>query len=325
MVPGRTLHRFAKFVLPAHVCEQIVDAQLADFQHEWASAPSAPARALVLVRGYLAFAVVLVSCAVGMRGITGDERRALRRVFTIGLAGTLVSIAVMAVAFMGTFHTPVHADAARLAEWQRFRVMMFLNIASQLLPDAVAVGLVCGVAIGLQRHASRASRRVILGVALVSCVAVFVLSSWLLPPAFRALSQVIRGQPSALPAAVTLGDTWRGMVAAEHTATLGPGGIRSAEVGYHLRWSWPFAIVALGLFALSLVHQRRTVRIVLGIAASAAYLYLMRELPFKLVWESRLSPIVVAWLPNLVFVGLSLIVMAMGLSFRQEHSTGRTR
>jgi hypothetical protein len=31
MVPGRALHRIAKFLLPPHVCDQIVDAQLAIF------------------------------------------------------------------------------------------------------------------------------------------------------------------------------------------------------------------------------------------------------------------------------------------------------
>ena len=45
MVPGRALHRLAKFLLPPHPCEQIVEAQLADFQHEWAGASSASQRA----------------------------------------------------------------------------------------------------------------------------------------------------------------------------------------------------------------------------------------------------------------------------------------
>ena len=81
------------------------------------------------------------------------------------------------------------------------------------------------------------------------------------PSVSRALSQAIRGQPSAgQPAASTLGDTWRAMVAVERTPTAGPGSIRGAEVGYYSRWSWPFATFALGLLALSLIHCGRTVQ-----------------------------------------------------------------
>lgn len=312
MVPGRTLHRFAKFLLPPGVCEQIIAAQLADFQHEWASASSSSQRAFILIRGYLAFCVVFVSCAVDMPAITPDERRALRLVFTIAVAGTLVAMAAMAMAFMGNVPVPAHASPARIAELQRFRWVMFFNFASQLLPLAASVGLVCGIAIGLQRHASRASRRVVHVVAAASCVAIFVMSSWLLPPAFRALSQVIRGQPSAgLPAAATLGDVRRAMVVIERTPTAGPGGIRGTEVGYDLRWSWPFATFALGLFALSLIHRGRTARIVLGISGCVVYFDLMRDLTQTLVWDSRLAPIVVAWLPNLLFVALSIVIMTM--------------
>src|SRR5439155_23780037 len=55
MIPGRMLHRLAKFLLPPEARERIIDAQLADFQHEWRLAGSLDQRVSVLVRGYSAF------------------------------------------------------------------------------------------------------------------------------------------------------------------------------------------------------------------------------------------------------------------------------
>ena len=152
MIPGRILHRFAELVLPPDVCDQIVDAQLADFQHEWASAANAQGRMLILIRGYLAFCRVFIACAVGMRGLAADERRALRRVFMIALAATVLTMIGLPLVLMGNVSFPAHPDGARLfvldhvaehfllLELQRFRRVMYLNAASQLLPLGVGVG-----------------------------------------------------------------------------------------------------------------------------------------------------------------------------------------
>jgi lipopolysaccharide export LptBFGC system permease protein LptF len=79
----------------------------------------------------------------------------------------------------------------------------------------------------------------------------------------------------------------------------------------------PFATFALGLFALSLIHRGRATRIVSGIAGCVAYFYLMRDGVASLVWTSRFPPILVAWLPNLIFVALALSVMAMNVTVRR--------
>jgi hypothetical protein len=320
MVPGRTLQRFARFVLPEHICDQIVDAQLADFQHEWAQASSAHARALILIRGYLAFCVLLASCAVGMRGVAGDERRALRRVFAIALVVTalaLTGVVMYAVRYLGFGRLPLHASPAMLAMLRRERLLTLADLVNQLLPFAVAFGLVSGIAAGLQRHASRASSRVVLAAAVISCVILFAATNWMMPLGIQSFRYL---------RAPTLGELGRSVAVVEQTRTNGPGTIRGAQLGYHLRWAWPFATFALGLFAISLKHRGRAVRIGLGIASCAIYLYILRAFVVDLVWTSHLPPILLAWLPNLVFVALSIVIMTMSRRPAAEASlTAETR
>jgi hypothetical protein len=315
MIPGRALHRFAELLLPPHVCDQIVDAQLADFQHEWASAKSGPGRMLILIRGYLAFCMVFITCAVGMRGLAADDRQALRRVFMIALAATFLTMIGLPMVLMGNVPFPAHPDGARLLELQRFRRVLYLNAASQLLPLGVGVGFVCGIAMGLPREASAAARRAVSVTLIAATVAVFALSSWFLPVGFRALSQVIRGQASTgLPAATTLADARRAMMAVQSSKTAGPGSIRGATAVYFQRWSWPCSTFVLGLFALSLAHRGRAVRMIVGLAGCIVYFYLVRDLTQALVWQSALAPAMLAWTPNLLFLAAGVLVRAFRFS-----------
>jgi lipopolysaccharide export LptBFGC system permease protein LptF len=107
----------------------------------------------------------------------------------------------------------------------------------------------------------------------------------------------------------TLGELAEHVAVVEQTRTNGPGTIRGAQVGYHLRWAWPFATVALGLFALSLNHRGRAIQIALGVASCRIYFYLMDKSVPGLVWTSKLPPIFLAWMPNLIFVALAVIVL----------------
>ena len=55
MIPGRTLHRLAKLLCSEDFRHRVVEAQLADFQHEWANASGVGQRVIILARGYGAF------------------------------------------------------------------------------------------------------------------------------------------------------------------------------------------------------------------------------------------------------------------------------
>src|SRR3954452_21179807 len=140
MVPGRTLHRVAKVLLPSHVCEQVVDAQLADFQHEWASAHSFARQTLVLARGYSAFLWSCALCVVDMRGQSAvGDGRALIRVLGISFVAASATIAAMVISFS---HFPflIHASSETLVAVRWARVA---SVASSV-PLAVPFGFMLG-------------------------------------------------------------------------------------------------------------------------------------------------------------------------------------
>jgi hypothetical protein len=306
MIPGRALHRLAGFVLPPDVCERIVDAQLADFQQEWALADSARKRVVTLARGYAAFLVVFISCAAGIRDLGSDERHAVNRVFAIAVgvtAATFMAGAIYAALYGGLARPEVlHTNPAMRPFWRRARLALLLGSVNWFLPIAVAFGLMSGIVTGLQRHATRASRRVVLLVAATLCVALFATTNWIMPlfiTSFRFIGDVW-----------TLSEHSGRVAVIEHARTNGPGAIRGAQVSYYLRWAFPFAPFALGLFSLSLVNQGRAVRVALGIAGGAAYVYVIRNVTRgTLVWDPRLPTILVAWWPNLMFIALALVIM----------------
>src|SRR5205809_818001 len=117
MLPGRTLQRFARFVLPAHVCDQIIEAQVADFQHEWSLADSFASHLAVLVRGYSAFMWSCVLCLVagGREPATPNDRRALVRVIAISSLATVAMLALLSLPAFSNNPVPVHASAERMA------------------------------------------------------------------------------------------------------------------------------------------------------------------------------------------------------------------
>jgi hypothetical protein len=63
VIPGRLLHRLARVLCAADFHHRVVEAQLADFQDEWASANGTAHRGAILTRGYGAFWCLLASWA----------------------------------------------------------------------------------------------------------------------------------------------------------------------------------------------------------------------------------------------------------------------
>src|SRR5262249_54508891 len=63
MMPGRALHRLALRLLPADICQRVIEPHIADFQHEWSVTPSGLSRMLVLLRWYGAFWWTFACCA----------------------------------------------------------------------------------------------------------------------------------------------------------------------------------------------------------------------------------------------------------------------
>jgi hypothetical protein len=72
MIPGWFLRRLAKRACSQDFHHRVVEAQLADFQHEWASTSGAGQRVMILARGYGAF-----WCALGSSVLSGLRREIL--------------------------------------------------------------------------------------------------------------------------------------------------------------------------------------------------------------------------------------------------------
>ena len=62
MIPGGALHRLASALCSAGMRERVVDALLADFQHEWRHAATTLGRLRVVVRCWSSFWIALAAC-----------------------------------------------------------------------------------------------------------------------------------------------------------------------------------------------------------------------------------------------------------------------
>ena len=95
MIPGRALHRLATLLLAPDVCERVIKAQLADFQHEWMSAGSTKSRLSTLIRGYAAFWWAFPMCAVsGLRRETLlPVLQAVTTLVAVGMIAALIAAA----------------------------------------------------------------------------------------------------------------------------------------------------------------------------------------------------------------------------------------
>ena len=79
MIPGRTLHRLAAALCSDGIRERVVDALLADVQHEWLHGSTFRGRLLIVVRCWASFWFALAAClAYDIRhDIAGFTKRVL--------------------------------------------------------------------------------------------------------------------------------------------------------------------------------------------------------------------------------------------------------
>jgi hypothetical protein len=64
MIPCRVLHRLASALCSPAMNERVIDALVADCQHEWLEAGSSSRRLLVLVRSWVSLWIALAACLV---------------------------------------------------------------------------------------------------------------------------------------------------------------------------------------------------------------------------------------------------------------------
>jgi hypothetical protein len=93
MVPGRWLHRVASRWLSASTHERIFEPLLADFQHQWVTAPDRRSRMSTLVRGYVAFWQAAALC--GARTVAMAPSRITLEKAVIGLYASAIVLVIL--------------------------------------------------------------------------------------------------------------------------------------------------------------------------------------------------------------------------------------
>jgi hypothetical protein len=105
-MPGRFLQRLARHLLPTGVCESVVDALLADLQHEWQRhAEAGRRRVLRLARGYVAFWVALGLCGLRttLRAAASPVEIDLVRPAALGFIIAACGVAALRYAFSSKY------------------------------------------------------------------------------------------------------------------------------------------------------------------------------------------------------------------------------
>jgi hypothetical protein len=192
-----------------------------------------------------------------------------------------------------------------------------------LLPAILPVTVPCGFAlavswIGTGPSWHTAPRTVIVAAAL--SIMMFIMVGWLAPEANQMYRVTVFGgeMPRGFNELTFAG--MRRRLAEQRERMAWPFGsarnpidptldIRIRESEYHYQGCFAISVapLALGVFALSISHRRRVVRIVAILAMSGLYFGWYGWMRSPVLTFADLSPAVVAWLPNLALVAVTLI------------------
>jgi lipopolysaccharide export LptBFGC system permease protein LptF len=305
MMPGARLRSWAVKWLDAGTVERLVDPVLADLQSEYqnAIAHGHTWRArVVLIVSYVAFWKALALNAL-LPSNGSDEPAVVRK-----------TMAVSFVAFVLTtilFVLPPILQGARWPGDSGDRLAMIVLLVPQALPLSLPIGLCVGVLYGMRGR--RPTRRHVLSVLAIACVGVvFALISvqWLVPAANQAFRE-------AVAAALSPGQTvhLEPGLSELGLSRLGARADAAARRQFQALLAVCVAPLSFGLIALALSAfvRRAAVAVALAIAVPLAYWQVM-----FMTGEQRpvtWSAIVVApWVPNLVFLAISLALLRLARS-----------
>ena len=305
MIPGRALHRLASRICSAKSLERVVEPAIADLQKEYADAIGEGRvwhGRWILVAGYVGCAEAVAMCGFDWMfrssRNTGDERHIFARTL---VWGALLIVAMTA----GLMIPPLQNVWARTL---RFKSLYLMALIPQALPLAIPVGLTLGVLVGFDgkpmtyRHRSN-----VLVVAVACALMSFAILCWIMPAnnqAFRVhvaqangLGYPVKGENE-----MTIGELSREIHVAVASGL--PSRARNLAFAYHLRWSLACGVIALVVFASAVAKQGFVLRFILGVLACGVY-WILLFAGDQLSREHMVSALFGAWLPNLVFVGMS--------------------
>ncbi len=301
MVPGRALHRLACWLCSAKSLERVVEPAIADLQREYADSNGrALRRGWLLFVGYLAVWRVMVFSASAIFASTSEDKSAVVQVLSVAV-GSMVAVAVL-------------LTLPPIVAWQgSVRPIQIALIVPQAVPLAIPIGLVLGLAFGASgRVLSGGAARAILLAAFLCSTISFASIVWALPAASQEFTQ------QAFDTIGNRGTVMKGYgemtfqeLEAEIATARAVGndrGARRVAWHYHLKASLASAPFALALFALAPARRWRKALPVAFILLSPVGYWFLMWLGQWLGISTSTPPSVGAWLPNIVFATIALLI-----------------
>jgi lipopolysaccharide export LptBFGC system permease protein LptF len=308
--PGSTLRAFAARLLPPSALERLIDPAIADLQCEHADALRQGRRwrsRWIRLAGYSAFWKVTVIAATrhALRERTTADDRAVGRTVVFSLVAMMVLTAVLLWPALRTF---------RLRDTGT-KSWLVLYLVPSAVAFALPLGLVFGIFLGLRDRAS--TTRVkwnIAALGILCSAAAFIIVGWLMPAANQAFRELAAGSRLLLG----FNELSLGQLASGDPTRLMRvmwGGVTTKRLAweFHSRVALAFAPLALALFALGATAARRREygRVTMGVAALTAafgYYVLLFYARESVLYSDWLPSEVAAWLPNLVFLAMALLL-----------------
>ena len=307
--------RFASHVLNGRTMERIVDPIIADVQKEHHEATQRGSYWLsywVVATGSLGLAKALVLWGIERAllapfHLASDDRRPLIR--TLGWGALFIATTTAVLALIPLQSLPLGVSS-------RFAAFFLIALLPQALPLAIPIGLTLGIVAALDRPGlSPASRKSILGVAVLCSIVSFATIAWIMPRANQAFRTTVfqalgnDGFPRKGDSEMTIGELRKEIAVATRLGEFRRA--RWSAVALHHRVSIPCATLLLAAFALSLrgrypsAGRPKLVAIACGVIAGY---YVVAFLGEDFVRRDSLAPIVGVWLPNLLLTSYFLLL-----------------
>jgi hypothetical protein len=309
--PGAWLRSVATRFFDPSTMERLIDPAIADLQHEHDDAIRRGlvwrGRWLYAVGCIAVWKVIAASATAASTRAIGDwacaDGCALWRTIRYSLATIAVVVALLIWPPLSSYS---HRIPANKVAW------MVIYLVPQALLVAIPLGLMFGILSGLRgRVATKRVRRSVAALAIVCSIATLVLATWTMPAANQAFRELMAGHRLQRGFnEMTLGELAR--TPAENIWAVSATANRLA-FEFHFRLAVAFASLALGPFAMAVTAAWRGAYrtrglVIVGALTSITYYVLLfwaREAGYAADQQANVA---VAWIPNLVFLALTLLL-----------------
>lgn len=305
MLPGRTLHRLASHICSENTLERIVEPAIADLQKEYAGAVarSAVARRWILLTGYLAVVKVMAICALRASVIRSEERDGLARTvrWSLALIGAMTALLLL--------------PPLQFARREMITPISLVQLIPQAVPLAIPIGLALGIAVGLaNRSFTRSTARAVLFGAAVASLVSCATMVFVMPVANQSYREAI-AQNNGVSGPLSKGYAEMTLSELRRRIAFAPD-IRDAWMAawnFHIRFALAAAAFAISGFLLTIATAGATRRVLLALFACFLYWALLYSGEWFAVTRgatSELSIFTAVWLPNIVFIVMTFVVVS---------------